>query len=48
MHMSGLRPSKKFYMMQKDGKNGFVNNPKPDYKPKGQSAKNVSRRRGNI
>ena len=49
MNMSGVRPSKDFFKtMQKDGKNGFTSNSKPNYRPKGQSARNVSHRRGNV
>ena len=51
MHTSGMRPSGNFFKavsLQKDGKNGFTNNPKPNYRPKGQSTKNPSHRRGNV
>lgn len=51
MNMSGIRPSNNFFKpasLQKDGKNGFTNNPKPSFKPKGSATKLTSHRRGRV
>ena len=49
MNISGLRPKSGFAKsMQKDGKNGFTNNPRPDFKAKGSAQKQTSHRRGRV